>query len=220
MGHGCKGQTLLYQFLGTYLIPCHEVLHVVQHLHGGLLDPDPRSYAMEHDASRLNFVLLWHVMQQPGSAPGWAKWALMLEGVNRALVCSRRLGLGFDAAQREAYRRWADSFGLESPAQEFARRGDEAALELEGLAKVVVAGEGLAVAGAPPPAPHLRALLRAAFDPARRGDVYSDGNRGRLLSALPPGQAAPGEGALGRLLLPAGLARAPEGPAGAPGAQA
>ena len=186
MGHQCRGQTLLYQYLATVLIPCHEVLHIVQHLHGQMLDADPRSYAMEHDASRLNYVLMWHVLQRGDRRPVWAKWVFMLEGINRALWAQHTLSKGSGPSVYEAYRRWADSFGLESPEATFAANGDAAALALEGAVKILVSGEALTVGDVPPTRDHLRALLRTAFDLERTGDVYSKENRQRTDALLPP----------------------------------
>ncbi|CAE8628275.1 unnamed protein product [Polarella glacialis] len=186
MGHLCRGQTLLYQYLGTSVIPCHEVLHLVQHLHGQLHDPDPRSYAMEHDASRLNYVLLWHVLERRRNKPGWTKWVIMLEGLNRTLWAQKKLhstSIGLSAC--EAYRRWADSFGIISPCDTFAEAGDEQALQLESLVKSIVAGEALTVGTLPPSREHLMALLRTAFDPGRCGDVYSPENSSLTSSLLP-----------------------------------
>eukprot|EP00927_Polykrikos_kofoidii_P029193 TRINITY_DN25282_c0_g1_i1.p1 TRINITY_DN25282_c0_g1~~TRINITY_DN25282_c0_g1_i1.p1 ORF type:complete len:490 (+),score=84.20 TRINITY_DN25282_c0_g1_i1:128-1597(+) len=206
------GQTLLYQFLSTYVIPCHEVLHIVQHLHGHLLDRDPRSYAMEHDASRLNYVLLWHVLQRDGqSAPEWFKWVVMLEAVNRTLHADEQFRGRF-RSKRPAYRRWAASFGLDSPCAAFdelsleggadGSSGDDVALRLESLVKHLVAGEALGLRGSPPSRSHLDDLLRVAFDSARHGDVYSIENRQRVAAALPTDLSLTDDEACARLTSP------------------
>ncbi|CAL1173039.1 unnamed protein product [Cladocopium goreaui] len=170
-GHTSTGETLLYEALALYLIPCHELLHIVQHLHGHLLDSDSHSYAMEHDASRLNYLLLWHVLERRSPEPQWSKWVLMLEGINRSLSAFQRIKAQ-DAAYYAAYRQWADTFGLDAPSKIFASSGDEMSLSLEGMVKMIVAGEAL-VANYESQGPHLEPLLRVAFDPARQGDVYS-----------------------------------------------
>jgi len=170
-GHRSTGETLLYQALALYLIPCHEILHIVQHLHGHLLDSDSHSYAMEHDASRLNYLLLWQVLERRSPEPSWSKWVLMLEGINRSMVSFQRLQ-GIGMAPLMAYRRWADSFGLDAPSEVFSSFGDEVALALEGMVKMIVAGEAFLTHHTSPGA-DLRFLLRVAFDPERRGDVYS-----------------------------------------------
>merc|ERR1740121_3501807 len=148
---------------------------------------------MEHDASRLNYVLLWHVLQRrrcPG--PAWAKWVVMLEAVNRSVWALGRLRASGSSGDGEApgrlfaaYRRWADSFGLDSPLAEARRAGDAEALAFEGAAKCAVAGEALGVCGLPPSRADLEALLRTAFHPQRRGDVYSAENRALVASTLP-----------------------------------
>ena len=116
--------TYCCQALALYLIPCHELLHIVQHLyldqslfiysllslflnlqllesqfkwpkrgwisaisygtcwdirHGNLLDSDSHSYAMEHDASRLNYLLLWHLLERRSPEPQWSKWVPILK---------------------------------------------------------------------------------------------------------------------------------------------
>jgi len=186
MDHVHPGQTVLYQFLGTYVIPCHEVLHIVQHLHGKMRDPDARSYVMEHDASRLNYVLLWHVLHRDFTCPPWFRWVVMLEAVNRTLQAQSRFSSTF-VEKYPAYRRWADSFGLDSPLAAYAHGvTDEDELRMEGLSKILVAGEALGCRGGRCPSrSHLVDLLTVAFLPERIGDVYSPENRERVLTALP-----------------------------------
>jgi len=45
-------------------------------LAGAVLSPpeDSHSYAMEHDASRLNYLLLWQVLERRSPEPSWSKW--------------------------------------------------------------------------------------------------------------------------------------------------
>eukprot|EP00438_Fugacium_kawagutii_P020061 Skav201041 [mRNA] locus=scaffold3386:262484:272374:- [translate_table: standard] len=169
-GHGSSGETLLYQAtaapaLALYLIPCHEILHIVQHLHGNLLDSDSHSYAMEHDASRLNYLLLWQVLERRSPEPPWSKWVLMLEGINRSLVAFQRIKAQ-DEVHYAAYRRWADTFGLDAPSNSWLRIA--AGASKEGMVKMIVAGEALVTNHDSPSA--LDSLLRVAFDPARQGD--------------------------------------------------
>jgi len=181
LGHRHAGETVLYQFLGTYVIPCHEVLHIVQHLHG-LRDSDAKSYAMEHDASRLNYVMLWHVLQRDLACPAWGRWVVMLEAFNRALQARAKFEAG-PTSHYEAYRDWADSFGLNSPMEKY---GEDPGNKLESMSKILVAGEALALrGGCEPSLEHLQDLLRTAFHSDRRGDVYSSDNRAIVISALP-----------------------------------
>ena len=44
----------------------------------------------------------------------WVTEVLMLEGINRSMVSFQRLQ-GIGMAPLMAYRRWADSFGLDAP---------------------------------------------------------------------------------------------------------
>mmetsp|Transcript_28732 Transcript_28732/g.79112 ORF Transcript_28732/g.79112 Transcript_28732/m.79112 type:complete len:471 (+) Transcript_28732:208-1620(+) len=204
-GHTSPGHTLLYEYLGTYVIPCHEVLHIVQHLHGEMRDPDPQSYAMEHDASRLNYVMLWHVLQRDASLPAWFRSVVMLEGMNRAITAHNRFSLK-PTDKYAAYRKWADSFGLESPSVLYAEGTTEhEQLAFEGLSKILVAGEALTCRGGGAPTfQHLVDLLRVAFSPSRRGDVYSAENRAVVNSALPTDLRL--DATAGRMLsAPAGL---------------
>merc|ERR1712098_456972 len=55
LGHQNRGHSLVELMMDVWLVPCHEVIHIAQHLHGSLIDSDTQSFAMEHDASRLNY---------------------------------------------------------------------------------------------------------------------------------------------------------------------
>ena len=51
------------QFLmACFHIPCHEVVHLVQGA-AGQTDSNPYSFSAEHDASRVNFSILWQLLQ-------------------------------------------------------------------------------------------------------------------------------------------------------------
>jgi len=197
-------EILMGEYMACFLIPCHEVIHIAQHI-AGLTDSDPTSYSAEHDASRLNMPLLLLVLQEDCGIPAWFVPVLIMQAINSALLVEMAMSALPDAPViMAAYRSWADSFGLESPNAAFGpilekcTEEDRTALamELESYFKTLVTAEALGAAGLAKPcsdAAHFQELLGAAFHPARTGDVYSEANRAVCIisdSPLALGEAA------------------------------
>ena len=170
------------------------MIHIAQHFRSQV-DSNATSYSAEHDASRLNLPLLWLVLQQPGSGlvheedAAWWPSVLMLQSLNTGFQSMQLLrGEGSEQAW-QAYRAWADSFGLTPPNEAFqavsalagSADSDAMLFNLESWSKQVITAEALgAVAMQQCPEPseeHFRELLQAAFHADRTGDVYSAENR-------------------------------------------
>jgi hypothetical protein len=125
----------------------------------------------------------------------------MLQGINKAVVARRFIdGVDGRSAILEAYRGWADNFGVASPSpalkeRVLARVADETEREslmfrLENYFKWMVAAESLGASGLrrdtsdgfefeAPNLLHFEELLRVAFHPHRcnEADLYSPANR-------------------------------------------
>ena len=179
-------ELMLFAYVECFLTPCHELIHICQHLHQ-LTDSDRTSYSAEHDACRLNLPLLWLVLSGTADDMSWFAAVLMLHSINSGIQSKQELEQV--AGVWELYRSWADSFGLESPSaklqEAFAGESEEEQatklLQYEEHFKVVVTAESLAAVAlsstAEPTEEHFAGLLGLAFHPQRKGDVYSEDNR-------------------------------------------
>lgn len=116
MGHwqSTGPSQFLYHFLlSCFLVPCHEVLHLVQHA-VGQVDREPLSFSAEHDASRANYSLLWAVLQDPTIAPVVPPsfpFLLLVTGMRKAQLYSS----GWSDTAWLEYSEWMASFGLTAP---------------------------------------------------------------------------------------------------------
>lgn len=154
----------LMEFMYCYLVPCHEVIHVAQHL-VGQVDHDPTSWSAEHDASSLNAPLLARVLAAdrraasggllPAEVAPWFQPALLLQVVNKGLRAHAIVQrLPQSEAVHDAFRAWADSFGLASPRPALeahvlpaCEQPDAVALQVESCFKWMVTGQTLGSAG-------------------------------------------------------------------------
>lgn len=190
-GHLSAGHTHALCVFEALSTPMHEGVHLLQHLHGGFTDSCAASMAAEHDASRLNFLLLQHALQTRhaqdalGGLP-WMRDCIMAFVMQQGSAELRKLQAAAPTEESphpwEAYRAWVHSFGLQSPHPHWKARPD--ALVLERSGKVAVAAE--AAGAGEVPAEDVGALLRAALHPHRTGDVYSPDNAALLARAVPP----------------------------------
>ena len=144
-------------FHWAVLIPCHEVLHIVQSV-AGQRDPDPHGWSAEHDASLACLSLVAELARRPAGVvpPGLLEEILLTE-----FWALRRQVAAWGPAVREAYCAWCAAFGLQAPG-DFVSEDPTTSEQFKGM---------LAFDGLRRETEGLRAQLQVLFR-GRSGDVY------------------------------------------------
>lgn len=149
------------------LVPCHEVVHLFQHV-AGQTDPNPHSWSAEHDASVTNASLLYAISELPMMAPLLPKrlvWEILMDDFNAHARTFRKWQLEPEASYiLEGYSEWVASFGLRAP----ENRISEDTVTTEHFKSVIpydYFSEDVAECE--------QLLSRMLFPPHRTGDVYS-----------------------------------------------
>eukprot|EP01006_Ploeotia_vitrea_P037804 TRINITY_DN66178_c13_g1_i2.p1 TRINITY_DN66178_c13_g1~~TRINITY_DN66178_c13_g1_i2.p1 ORF type:complete len:425 (-),score=186.74 TRINITY_DN66178_c13_g1_i2:990-2264(-) len=112
-GEETRGSFMRCFFLHCFSVPCHEMLHCVQHVLGQE-DKDLLSWSAEHDASFASLSLLWAISERDDMrdlfVPGFRE-EIMVE----TLRWSARVLVHWDDVAMREYKKWRDSFGMQAP---------------------------------------------------------------------------------------------------------
>lgn len=120
----CKGlgRCVNYNLVDCFLVPAHEIIHIVQH-EAGQTDGSKTGMQSEHDASVPPLLLILLAAARPGgmcsgfspdralAVPPWFPLFLIVFSLKRYTNYLARVA-GYPPAVDEAYRQWTAAFGV------------------------------------------------------------------------------------------------------------
>eukprot|EP00658_Telonema_sp_P-2_P033790 TRINITY_DN24737_c0_g1_i1.p1 TRINITY_DN24737_c0_g1~~TRINITY_DN24737_c0_g1_i1.p1 ORF type:complete len:309 (-),score=49.66 TRINITY_DN24737_c0_g1_i1:184-1110(-) len=142
------------------LVPCHEVVHLFQHL-AGQADSNAHSWSAEHDASIANAVLFSAVAKLPELAdllPSSLVWEILMVDFHSQTSHIK----SWDQSTIQQYSRWIGSFGLVAPDSSISENS-VVTEQFKGVSPYEYWSDQ---------PEDCNALLQQLFTPGRTGDVY------------------------------------------------
>eukprot|EP00639_Heterosigma_akashiwo_P014405 CAMPEP_0206374734 /NCGR_PEP_ID=MMETSP0294-20121207/8480_1 /ASSEMBLY_ACC=CAM_ASM_000327 /TAXON_ID=39354 /ORGANISM="Heterosigma akashiwo, Strain CCMP2393" /LENGTH=575 /DNA_ID=CAMNT_0053822559 /DNA_START=409 /DNA_END=2132 /DNA_ORIENTATION=- len=146
----CPGRLWRFERWECLRVPCHEVVHLLQHFAGQRMG----SQLAEHHGAFATYLLMLAVAKEDGVADLYRP-AAAWEGMAESLLYARGVLAGtvdpataaLWAEHAESYAAWRDSFGVAAPSAWGAQRNFGGDLNLERLSKNLLALEAAAPRG-------------------------------------------------------------------------